>query len=387
MKPSMLLVSAISPFPATSGGATRMYYTLKYLSQKYDLYYLTFGENVTNEEQKKFFDQHCKFWRVYPLKKRTLFSSIPYVFSCWRSGRLERMMGKILDEHDIAKIRIEFTQIAYLRRFLPADIPNTFVAHDLATITFGRRDHQPWPSSFDPVQLARSVTNHAHFIEVRAFEKMWLPLYDEVVTVSDSDAQTARSLFSLKSIRTEPNGLAEIQFLPFDQRPLLTCGYIGSPLHPPNQQALEFTRQHIFPRLTQAGIDYHYYLAGADHDATNDPRQTVLGEIKETKQFYSAIDFLLAPLFSGSGTRVKILESLSFGVPVITTPIGAEGLLIQSPFLQIVDEADPEKLAEKMTQLLLTLKKNYTQFTSPQNRRALEKQLRAFLWSRSFANS
>ena len=142
MKPKLLLISAIAPFPATSGGATRMYYTLEYLSQKYELYFLSFGDDITDDDATNFLNQHCAFWKIYPLKKRSLLSGLPYFFSCWQSDRLERMIGKILDEHHIEKIRLEFTQIAYLRRFLPRGIPVTFVAHDISTISFRRRQQE-----------------------------------------------------------------------------------------------------------------------------------------------------------------------------------------------------------------------------------------------------
>jgi len=61
-----------------------------------------------------------------------------------------------------------------------------------------------------------------------------------------------------------------------------------------------------------------------------------LGFVEKESNFYKKINILVAPIISGSGTRIKILESLSFGIPVITTEIGAEGLNFNKNFLVIV---------------------------------------------------
>ena len=364
-----------------------MYYTLKYLSQKYELYFLSFGDDITDDDATNFLNQHCAFWKIYPLKKRSLLSGLPYFFSCWQSDRLERMIGKILDEHHIEKIRLEFTQIAYLRRFLPRGIPVTFVAHDISTISFRRRQQEKIALN-SPLTWLRAGMAHANTIEITAFEKMWLPLFDEVVAVSAHDADKLRQLFALKNVRLEPNGIDHIDFLPASTRSQLTCGYIGSPMHPPNREAINFTQQQILPQLTQQNVDYHYYLAGCDHEPSVNPQITILGQLAQTHQFYSQIDFLLAPIFAGSGTRVKILESLSQAIPVITTPIGAEGLNLHSPFLQIIDARDRSQLAQEMSRQLVSLKNNYQRlFADHENRQRLKKQLKPYLWQRSFAYS
>jgi glycosyltransferase involved in cell wall biosynthesis len=56
------------------------------------------------------------------------------------------------------------------------------------------------------------------------------------------------------------------------------------------------------------------------------PNVTVTGYVKDVRDYMAAADALIVPLRSGGGTRLKILEGLSFGVPTISTSVGAEGL-------------------------------------------------------------
>ncbi len=50
------------------------------------------------------------------------------------------------------------------------------------------------------------------------------------------------------------------------------------------------------------------------------------GEIEDAKTFMQSYRIMVAPLFTGSGIRIKILEAMALGRPVVTTPIGIEGI-------------------------------------------------------------
>jgi polysaccharide biosynthesis protein PslH len=56
------------------------------------------------------------------------------------------------------------------------------------------------------------------------------------------------------------------------------------------------------------------------------PNLHILGEVDNARDFLLNHTALIAPLFSGSGIRVKIIEAMALGIPVISTTIGAEGI-------------------------------------------------------------
>lgn len=76
-----------------------------------------------------------------------------------------------------------------------------------------------------------------------------------------------------------------------------------------------------------------------------------IGFVENISDYYNRASLFISPLFVGSGIRIKILESLSFGVPVIATSIGAEGIeLSESDGLFVSD--DPQKQASIILDLL-----------------------------------
>ena len=68
---------------------------------------------------------------------------------------------------------------------------------------------------------------------------------------------------------------------------------------------------------------------------------TVIDNVASSKEFYHTYDVMLVPLWSGSGLRIKLVEGLAYGKPIITTTIGAEGIAYtHNENLLIADNAD-----------------------------------------------
>jgi glycosyltransferase involved in cell wall biosynthesis len=68
---------------------------------------------------------------------------------------------------------------------------------------------------------------------------------------------------------------------------------------------------------------------------------TVTGTVPDVRPYYHEAAAAVVPLRTGGGTRLKILEAMAAGVPVISTPLGAEGLEVTNgENIRIVDAAD-----------------------------------------------
>jgi glycosyltransferase involved in cell wall biosynthesis len=78
---------------------------------------------------------------------------------------------------------------------------------------------------------------------------------------------------------------------------------------------------------------------------------TVTGEVETVEPCYERADVVVVPLRFGGGTRIKILEALALGKPVVSTSIGAEGLdLVDGRDILIAD--DPEGFAAACLRLM-----------------------------------
>ena len=77
----------------------------------------------------------------------------------------------------------------------------------------------------------------------------------------------------------------------------------------------------------------------------------VLGEVADAKEFIRNHDIAIVPLLSGSGIRIKIIESMAMGRTVITTMIGAEGIQY-SEYENIIIADSPAKMIEVICKII-----------------------------------
>ena len=347
-KSNLLLISAIPPQPQNSGGATRIQNTLTELSKYYNVDLVTFDESEIKTQPKNFSLFFTKF--------------IPYWFTPWYNQKLVSKIGEMITKKHYDIIQVEFSQLLYLTKYLPKNIKKIFTAHDISSVSFFRRISEGNPSIF------KKLIRYFFFLQIYLYEKKYLPKYNTIITVSQKDQQTLKHYLPNKNIICLENGIEKINFLKKVPSKTIKLGYIGSFEHTPNLNAVKYFYSQIAPLLDKEKIKYEFYLAGKNDSEFikhNFPKIINLGQVKNTSDFYQKIDCLITPIFSGSGSRIKILESLSFGVPVISSPIGGEGINITSDYLQIsqtpneyinsikkIFQINDSKLSQDLTPLL-----------------------------------
>ena len=107
--------------------------------------------------------------------------------------------------------------------------------------------------------------------------------------------------------------------------------FIGSMAYYPNAEAAVFFSHNIWPAIRERMPQLRLMIVGAnpgpDVVALGAlPGVTVTGTVPDVRPYYGQALASIVPLRTGSGTRLKILEAMAAGVPVISTPLGAEGL-------------------------------------------------------------
>ena len=181
---------------------------------------------------------------------------------------------------------------------------------------------QPWPGKARFLLFQRNV---------RRLERH-LATADGVWAVSEADAALYRRDFGLKRVAVVPNGIDTDAYAPASAgvEPG-TVVFTGSYGYWPNQSAA----MHLIGlsrRLTGEGVRHRMLIVGRDptpamiEAAREAPDVTVTGPVPDVRPFIARAAVVAAPLSSGSGTKYKVLEALALGRPVLTTPVGAEGL-------------------------------------------------------------
>ena len=115
--------------------------------------------------------------------------------------------------------------------------------------------------------------------------------------------------------------------------------FIGNFRHAPNRDAVQFLRYYLWPSIHQSlndrglhGIECHIYGAymDAEMERLHDPSINfhMKGRVDDVFSIMATYQVLLAPLRFGAGVKGKILDALWADLPIITTPIGSEGLSV-----------------------------------------------------------
>lgn len=126
--------------------------------------------------------------------------------------------------------------------------------------------------------------------------------------------------------------------------------------HPNIEAAVAFARG-VWPRLREAMPEYRLTLVGAQPApsvlALRDiPGVEVTGTVPDLRPYYREAVAAIVPLRTGGGTRLKILEALAAGVPVVSTPLGAEGLEIEPrKNILLVEPDDADAWIRELTAL------------------------------------
>jgi polysaccharide biosynthesis protein PslH len=166
-----------------------------------------------------------------------------------------------------------------------------------------------------------------------AAEREALRTSDRVYVCSDGDRRILEEVDSRAEIRVLPNGVRMPAHLPPepDAQPFRFL-FIGTLGYYPNEDAALFLCREIAPavrRLSRVKVMFEVAGGGAStrlREAAKAAGVHLHGAVPDVGPVYGSAGALVVPLRAGGGTRIKILEALSYGRPVVSTTAGAEGL-------------------------------------------------------------
>ena len=181
--------------------------------------------------------------------------------------------------------------------------------------------------SLRPRKLARLLD----WREVARYETAWLNMADAVTVCSERDQARLAELAPQQEFRVIPNGvdLEHVQFRGHrpEGGPIIFVGGMG---WAPNVDAATILAQKIMPIVWGSHPDVELLLVGKDPvpevQRLAGHQVRVTGAVPDIGPYLERASLTIVPLRSGGGTRLKILEAMGSGVPVLSTTVGAEGL-------------------------------------------------------------
>ncbi len=303
-----------------------MFHNIRILSEKHRVHVLSFVGS--DEEQDMLasvrpFCESLRGIRRIPDFRPHWLSLTPFIVREFSTPEMHRAVDGTLRAGKIDVLQCEYLQMAQFRRDC---VFSVLTAHEAQS----KNAHEAFEGETDPAEKLRLFYR---WMQILRYEIGQLRKFNRIVTMTKDDAEYFKSYAPEATVRAVPIGIDSEEFAPDafseDAAMAVSVLFVGNFRHQPNVEAAEFLVKHVAPRF--AGV--RFVIAGAPEPQGLGSRPNVEypGYVPDTRSLYrSSQTIVLAPLFSGSGQRVKLLEAFSMACPVVTTKIGAMGFPIQS---------------------------------------------------------
>ena len=170
---------------------------------------------------------------------------------------------------------------------------------------------------------------------MRGWEARHAARFDRCLVVSDIDGQRLRAVAADAAVSLVPNGVDTAALRPLPEaaagKGLLFVGHLR---YPPNIDAVRFLACHILPALRVRIPEARLTVVGEGapsvlREFSGRDDMELVGRASSLLPYYQDARVAVVPLRAGGGTRLKILEAMALGRPVVSTPLGCEGLAVE----------------------------------------------------------
>jgi polysaccharide biosynthesis protein PslH len=351
----ILFLSRWFPFPVDNGSKIRIHNLLRGLSQVHDVTLLSFynPEDISAAEAKQY--PYCSnvrvvAWKPFDHKSKKarigLFSATPRSLLDTYSSEMDSLIRQELsnEKYDVI-IASQLTMASYFPAF--GDVPAIFEEVELGLYVEQLFSRKNWIW-----RLRLGLT----WLKLQRYFRHMLKSFRFCTVVSEQECKIFVEHFPAYRGKVElfPNALNVQEYEGLAQTPVNNqLIFTGSFRYRPNYYAMQWFLGNVYPLVIRQIPQVQLIITG---DSDNLPlpcmeNVTLAGYVNDIKSLLASCSVSIAPLWSGGGTRLKILEAMALGTPVVATSKGAEGLAVQhGEHLLICD--DPNSFAQSIVQLL-----------------------------------
>lgn len=331
----ILMIVPFLPNTSMSGGQTRWYNIIKLLSREHDITLFTL---IKDESERKFIPElqkYCKKVKVFKrsrsawtLKNILLaeFGFYPLVVIRNFSMRERRAVEKELQDNRYDLIHAE---AFYVMPHIPkTDIPTMLVEQTIEFMVYKHYVDTEVPFYLKPFYLL-------DVIKLKYWEKHYWKKADRLVAVSNEDKHTMQAQLPGINVDIVPNGVDSSHY----------ATKIYKKLSPPrvmygvtnfewlqNVEAVDVLINDVWPAIHKSVPEAKLWIVGRKIPqrlvdlSTSRSDIEITESIEDARKAYKNSTVMVTPIRGSGGTRLKILEALAAGLPVVSTSVGVAGL-------------------------------------------------------------
>lgn len=332
----------------------RSYNLLKILSQEHSVHLLSVTTNSPNPNELTAIKKWCTSLTIVHtshykgLQNILLHPHLPYEVAYCQNTFVKHLVSRIVKEKKIDLIYLKRLRTSiYLDKQL-SEIPTVLDTTDAMSLFYKRM--------YNKSSLIKRPFYFFEFKKYQYFEKQISKRIPTWVVCSEMDKlylskQIPNTIITIPNI-TDVSKTIPKQNKQLQHPVILFQGLMDKPVNV--DAALFFTRE-IFPLIQKNHPKSKLIILGPNPTKKirdlADRNTIVTGYVKNSKAIYNNATVVVCPLLYGTGTKNKILSAWAYGIPVVSTTIGAEGLYARHK-TNILIADDPSKFAEYVNLLL-----------------------------------
>jgi sugar transferase (PEP-CTERM/EpsH1 system associated) len=344
-------------WPLDTGAKLRNYHLARVVSPQASLTLLAFGDDTSIPELRAVYENVVTVPRGsgYSLGKllRGAIGRTPLPLLNYTAREMTEAVARVL-ENDFDLVQVESIHLMnYLPAIRRARKPPLVICdwHNIESELMRRYSEQE-------ESAGRRVYARRTARLMRAFEQRALSEFDAHIAVSERDAAALRAINPAAKVFVIENGVdsehySSDKYTPGNAHRLV---FVGSMDYHGNVEGVVKFARHVWPSIRQREPELIFTIVGKDpapavRDLTSIKGIEVTGSVADVRPYYREAIAAIVPLNVGGGSRLKILEAMAAGVPVVSTTLGAEGLDVRDgEHILLAD--DDDRLTKAILDLL-----------------------------------
>ncbi len=349
----VLNITPYPPYPPQAGGRIRMWEQIKYLGARHRLTVVTFIFSDEERAIHNILKEYCEDVVLVDCKESIVpeDSMTPELVYVYDTKEMRSTLARLRSRHfDVALVEHIF--MAQYYRYLGDCL--VLQEHNIESEVLRRSADLLRASPISPQHAsdpARVFLNaELEWRRMADYEDRLWPIFPLRITVSERDKEAMDARCRVGKTIVVENGTDTRSVSPLEELAEGRILFMGTMDYYPNIDAVLYLKEAIMPSVWSRNPSIRLRIAGRNPppeivSLAGDPRVEIYANPLDMREVARDCSLTIVPLRVGGGTRIKILDAMSMGLPVVSTALGCEGLAVEhGTDILIADE--PSQLAD-----------------------------------------